>query len=348
MKCTKCGFISFDYLEKCRKCGADLAAVREELHLWEAPAKIPDFVAEAIETLALSSSAGMKEAVPMESEEVPTDVIDEIDLSIETPEGDSEITLELLDDDTEELDLGAGGLPEEGTEPELTSDSEESGSDELVLDMAALEGEPSHDSDLEVDLSLPEEEPLDEAEAIVLPTEPEEEVYELDEPEELDEQSLEKLREELESVDELMLQIESEPEESPEPETSSEELILDLGGEEEPTLTLDQESPSDDSTVVVVEEESEGIAVQEFILEEAEEEEGPEDAGSEDAGSVEERIKLDLSVFEEEEEEPVAQGKSETGDQEDQEPLEGLILELEDGLILEPDDEEENEDEEKK
>jgi hypothetical protein len=31
MKCQKCGFVSFDYLSQCKKCGADLTAVREKL-----------------------------------------------------------------------------------------------------------------------------------------------------------------------------------------------------------------------------------------------------------------------------------------------------------------------------
>ena len=33
MKCTDCGFISFDHLTKCRKCGGDLSAVRKQLSL---------------------------------------------------------------------------------------------------------------------------------------------------------------------------------------------------------------------------------------------------------------------------------------------------------------------------
>jgi hypothetical protein len=31
MKCQKCGFVSFDHLSECRKCGADLIAIREGL-----------------------------------------------------------------------------------------------------------------------------------------------------------------------------------------------------------------------------------------------------------------------------------------------------------------------------
>jgi hypothetical protein len=31
MKCPKCGFVSFDYLSQCKKCGADLTAIRGTL-----------------------------------------------------------------------------------------------------------------------------------------------------------------------------------------------------------------------------------------------------------------------------------------------------------------------------
>jgi hypothetical protein len=35
MKCTGCGFINFDHLSKCRKCGEDLSAVRKALGLMD-------------------------------------------------------------------------------------------------------------------------------------------------------------------------------------------------------------------------------------------------------------------------------------------------------------------------
>ncbi len=45
MKCTKCGFVSFDYLSECKKCGMSLAGTREALGLAAAKPAIPSFLA---------------------------------------------------------------------------------------------------------------------------------------------------------------------------------------------------------------------------------------------------------------------------------------------------------------
>ncbi|MBI1987436.1 MAG: hypothetical protein HYS70_03690 [Nitrospinae bacterium] len=34
MKCPKCGYVSFNYLERCKKCGRDLVAFKAEHNLW--------------------------------------------------------------------------------------------------------------------------------------------------------------------------------------------------------------------------------------------------------------------------------------------------------------------------
>lgn len=41
MKCQKCGYTSFDYLSQCRKCGADLATIRDALGFDSAKPAIP-------------------------------------------------------------------------------------------------------------------------------------------------------------------------------------------------------------------------------------------------------------------------------------------------------------------
>lgn len=41
MKCDKCGFVSFDHLAQCRRCGADLEAVRERLGFSPVKAEVP-------------------------------------------------------------------------------------------------------------------------------------------------------------------------------------------------------------------------------------------------------------------------------------------------------------------
>lgn len=41
MKCDKCGFVSFDHLAQCRRCGADLEGVRERLGFSPVKAEVP-------------------------------------------------------------------------------------------------------------------------------------------------------------------------------------------------------------------------------------------------------------------------------------------------------------------
>ncbi len=41
MKCNKCGFISFDYLVECRKCGSDLTVVRDSLGFCQVRPNVP-------------------------------------------------------------------------------------------------------------------------------------------------------------------------------------------------------------------------------------------------------------------------------------------------------------------
>lgn len=41
MKCDKCGFVSFDYLAECRRCGADLSVIRERLGFSALKSEVP-------------------------------------------------------------------------------------------------------------------------------------------------------------------------------------------------------------------------------------------------------------------------------------------------------------------
>lgn len=41
MKCQKCGFVSFDYLSQCKKCGADLTATREKMGFSALKSEVP-------------------------------------------------------------------------------------------------------------------------------------------------------------------------------------------------------------------------------------------------------------------------------------------------------------------
>jgi hypothetical protein len=44
MKCQKCGYVSFDYLSQCKKCGADLTTVREKLGFSALKPEVPSLL----------------------------------------------------------------------------------------------------------------------------------------------------------------------------------------------------------------------------------------------------------------------------------------------------------------
>jgi len=44
MKCQKCGFVSFDHLSECTKCGSDLRAVREGLGFSALKSEVPSLL----------------------------------------------------------------------------------------------------------------------------------------------------------------------------------------------------------------------------------------------------------------------------------------------------------------
>jgi len=88
MKCPKCGFISFDYLDSCRQCNTDLTETKKKLGL----ALIPSSEPETLLGPAVAES-------PSPS--------DDSDFSFEEPEGESNEELVFSDSDLfEESDLG--------------------------------------------------------------------------------------------------------------------------------------------------------------------------------------------------------------------------------------------------
>lgn len=49
MKCPKCGFVSFDYLDGCKSCGRKLSGVRQELNLSDLKPEVPFLLGSLIE-----------------------------------------------------------------------------------------------------------------------------------------------------------------------------------------------------------------------------------------------------------------------------------------------------------
>ena len=40
MRCTKCGYVSFDYLDRCKSCGEDLVPAKIKLNIYTKPPQI--------------------------------------------------------------------------------------------------------------------------------------------------------------------------------------------------------------------------------------------------------------------------------------------------------------------
>lgn len=40
MRCTKCGYVSFDYLDRCKSCGEDLVPAKIKLNVYTKPPQI--------------------------------------------------------------------------------------------------------------------------------------------------------------------------------------------------------------------------------------------------------------------------------------------------------------------
>lgn len=119
MKCPKCGFVSFNHLESCRKCGKDLDGVRRERGFM-------DLVPQPMD---ISVPILMGEATDEEKTEPPVGVEDRVrgeelslgEEAVEKGEGGDEIRLEEFPREME----GANLISEVGEEEEVRLLSEE-------------------------------------------------------------------------------------------------------------------------------------------------------------------------------------------------------------------------------
>lgn len=64
MKCNKCGFVSFDYLSQCRKCGTDLTAMRELLGFSALKSEVPSLLGTLLSDRG--KAGGLKPVTPSE------------------------------------------------------------------------------------------------------------------------------------------------------------------------------------------------------------------------------------------------------------------------------------------
>lgn len=341
MKCTKCGFVGFDHVSTCAKCGKDLEAVRQELNLWDFAPAVPSFLVEAM--LAMCQKAGAAaEAAEAPSPETaePFDLLGEIDLKVDLDEKPEEITLELLDEGEEmlpaqqpmlkpsEAALEEQGLGEEDSVVEEQPLSLDQGFQDLDLKIAgADEGE----EEVGVfDLSDVEDAP--------------EFTVSVDE-ERLSEEALEHLRRELASADDLLKDMEGAVPEAADVEREqpftpkAEESAVDVLSVEGDALNAEdlksfaESGPEDkeEDVFILMEERDGGLAVQEFSLEEGASKEDKAVQASTD------ELVLDLDVLAQELKPEEAPQKTPMNEDP---ALDGLVLELEDGFYIEPDEDE--------
>jgi hypothetical protein len=108
MKCQKCGFVSFDYLSECKKCGIDLMGMRDGLGMMAVRPQTPSFL-ESILKDYQGSSTGERNQEPasFESTLPSLDLDDESADVTANPRKESlkEIVLEDSDIDFEESEI---------------------------------------------------------------------------------------------------------------------------------------------------------------------------------------------------------------------------------------------------
>jgi hypothetical protein len=83
MKCPKCGFVSFDHLSECTKCGSDLRAVREGLGFSAFRSQVPSLLgsllgqgrSDVTQGRGDKSAAGVGFEFETEAPEDPADVV---------------------------------------------------------------------------------------------------------------------------------------------------------------------------------------------------------------------------------------------------------------------------------
>ncbi len=343
MKCTKCGFIGFDHVSTCAKCGKDLDAVRHDLNLWDFAPAVPFFLVETILSMCRKTeTAGAAATMEASAQGVEgaLDLLGEIDLKVDLDEKPEEITLELLDEGEEPL-----VMPEPVLEKPVPAPSTDTvPTDKISLEERplALEPEPQ-DLDLKIEgLHEAVQEPgmfdLSDVEDAAEYVEP------LDE-ESLSDEALERLRRELETADGLIQDMESDSEgeavlkvdfselEAAEPVVQRLPAKDDTSSEEELAAVVESaEEDTEEDVFILMEERDGGLAVQEFSLEE-----GPSKE-EKSAGTFDEDFALDLEALEKELEPKTA---SEETPKPEVLAEDGLVLELEDGFFIEPDEEEE-------
>ena len=150
MRCPKCGFISFDHLASCSKCGRDISEVASELQGTSIKVDPPMFLSGALAAFAESEESfeehameddvagGIDFNMEMEDEAVEMDAAaEDVDFSFEeeeeafdvAPEGDADFEIveeeEGADISLAEAEAEEAGIAEEDVDIELEAEAED-------------------------------------------------------------------------------------------------------------------------------------------------------------------------------------------------------------------------------
>lgn len=147
MRCPKCGYISFDHLENCLKCGKEVKKAADELHGTVFNVAPPSFLKFEVS----------------EPEETDSDFEDQFEGDIDMDAIDPDLDI-LLDDEEPEIEadgLSALGDLSDDAGFEITDDLDDSQDDDISIDFnqfedAEIDGQ-EEEGTTEVDLDLPDE-----------------------------------------------------------------------------------------------------------------------------------------------------------------------------------------------
>jgi hypothetical protein len=104
MRCQKCGFISFDYLSECKKCGINLAGVRDGLGFFDLKPSIPFFLGPLLKTReSRALDLGGEEQIPGPAFTGESRAAEVAETPLDLDSLDDELTIELSDDELSDL-----------------------------------------------------------------------------------------------------------------------------------------------------------------------------------------------------------------------------------------------------
>jgi hypothetical protein len=155
MRCPKCGFISFDHLASCSKCGRDISEVASELQGTSIKVEPPMFLSGALAAFAESEES-------FEEHAMEDDVAGGIDFNMEMEDEAVEMdaAAEDVDFSFEEEGEALDVAPEEGADFEIVE--EEEGADISLAEAEAEEAAGIAEEDVDIELEAEAEDTFEE------------------------------------------------------------------------------------------------------------------------------------------------------------------------------------------